>query len=605
MEIYTNMNSTSDQLNASSSEETRHRLQRAEELGKRINMMSELTLKIGAVRSAEEVIQVLRNEMRHVMPGECAFVCLLTEDRLRYDLFSICMVDEALTLDQKQFSAHEGVAGWVIQNNSALTVDINSMPVAPTAVEQSFKQRGMKSVLVVPMKTNDRVIGVLGFGSAEPSRYEDADLWLAQLLGTQTALALANTGVLQKAHKRANQIELVNRVARNLTFSFEMDALLDSAAQTIRKQFNYFDVMIFLLEHETQELVLAAQAGRYSDFLPMGYRQHVSQGIIGWVANNGRHLLANDVRKDARYFAYQYQDTGAELAAPIMIDGVVVGVLNLEESRENAFDEIDVLVVQTLCDQIGGAIKNVRLFEEIKRANERLLEHDQLKTEFVSIVSHDFRTPLSTIMLAAKSLIKEEDPTSSKRYREYLAIIVDQAGKLSKLAEDTLSIAKIEFGQLTYQFKIVNVEGVIKDALSMAKITSRHTFEYSVDINASYVRGDQTKLRQVLQNLISNAVKYSPGGGKISVRVEPQSGSADEVLFSVSDQGLGIPADEIERLFKKFSRVQTGKAKEIRGSGLGLWICAEIIKAHGGRIWVESEFGKGSTFKFTVKRGEG
>ncbi|MCI0706300.1 MAG: GAF domain-containing protein [Ignavibacteriae bacterium] len=594
-----------NQLNSLPPEGISQRLEAAEEFGKRINMMSELSLKIGAVRTADEVVQLLRSEAHRVMPGECAFVSLLKNDRTQYDVYSICSSDEAMILDQTQFASHEGVAGWVLSNGSSLRVDLNSLPVAPTAVERSMKEKGVKSVLVVPMKTTESTIGAVGFGSVVPNCYEDTDLWLAQLLGTQTALALANTGVLHKMQKRANQIELVNRVARNLTFAVETEALLDSAAQTIRKQFNYFDVMIFLLDHESQELVLAAQAGRYSDFLPTGYRQPVSQGIIGWVASNARHLLVNDVRKDSRYLAYQYQDTSAELAAPIMIDGVVVGVLNLEEARANAFDEADVLVIQTLCDQIGGAIKNARLFEEIKRANDRLLEHDQLKTEFVSIVSHDFRTPLSTIMLAAKSLIREDDPTSSKRYREYLSIIIDQAGKLSKLAEDTLSIAKIESGQLTYQFKIVNVEGVIKDALSMAKITSRHKFEYSVDINASYVRGDQTKLRQVLQNLISNAVKYSPGGGQVRVNVVPLEGDAEQVLFSVTDQGLGIPADQIGRLFQKFSRVDYGKAKDIKGSGLGLWICSEIIKAHGGRIWVESEMGKGSTFRFTVRRGEG
>ncbi|MGH2567606.1 MAG: sensor histidine kinase, partial [Bacteroidota bacterium] len=126
-----------------------------------------------------------------------------------------------------------------------------------------------------------------------------------------------------------------------------------------------------------------------------------------------------------------------------------------------------------------------------------------------------------------------------------------------------------------------------------------------VDINASFVRGDQVNLRQVLQNLISNAVKYSPGGGMVSAHVDLRKEAPDEVVFSVSDQGIGIPQDQMGRLFQKFSRVETGRAKEIRGTGLGLWICAEIIKAHGGRIWVESEPGRGSTFRFTVKRGEG
>jgi K+-sensing histidine kinase KdpD len=593
-----------EQYGSVPSEETRTRMLQAHELGKRVNMLTELTLKIGAAQSPEEVIQVLGQEARRVMPGECAFVGLLTEDQKSYEIRSICAPEESPMITGKRFSVNEGIAGWVLQRSMALTVDMNSMPVALTAVEQALRAKGVRALLVAPIRTHDRLLGVLGFGAREVNRYSDNDLWIAQLLGAQVALALGNTSVLKKAQKRINQIELVYRVSRNLSFTLDLKEMLDSAAQAIRKQFQYFEVMIFLMDHETQELELAAEAGEYHDFLPKGYRQHVSQGIIGWVASNGRYLLANDVRKEPRYLAYSYQDTSSELAAPITIDGVVVGVLNIEDNKTNAFDEADVLVAQILCDQIGGAIKNARLFEEIKRANERLVEHDQLKTEFVSIVSHDFRTPLSTIMLAAKSLLREEDPSASKRYREYLNIIVDQAGKLSKLAEDTLSIAKIESGQLTYQFKIVNVEAVIKDAIATAKLSSRHSIEYAVDLNASFVRGDQAKLRQVLTNLISNAVKYSPGGGKIVARAELNPEAPDEVIFSVADQGIGIPADQVGKLFQKFSRVDTGKAKEIRGTGLGLWICAEIIKAHGGRIWVESELGKGSTFKFTVKRGE-
>ena len=321
------------------------------------------------------------------------------------------------------------------------------------------------------------------------------------------------------------------------------------------------------------------------------------------MAEHGQPVLANDVTLDPRYMSYQYHNTNSELALPISIDNDVIGVLNVEDTKLHAFDETDVLVLETLCDQIGSAIRNAKLFDEIKKSNQRLMELDRLKTDFVGIVSHDFRTPLSTIMLAAKSLLRKEETLKLDRLREYLGIIVDQASKLSKLAEDTLSIAKIEAGQLNYQFKIVNVESVIQEAVSMVKISSRHNFHYAVDLNSSYVRGDQNKLRQVLQNLISNAVKYSPAGGKISVIVGQHDQQPDEVLFSVTDEGLGIPQEYMGRLFQKYTRVESGEATKIKGTGLGLWICREIIKAHGGRIWVESEVGKGSTFKFLVKRG--
>jgi signal transduction histidine kinase len=173
---------------------------------------------------------------------------------------------------------------------------------------------------------------------------------------------------------------------------------------------------------------------------------------------------------------------------------------------------------------------------------------------------------------------------------------------LNQLAEDTLSITKIESGQLNYFFKIVNIERLVQDAISMVRYSSRHQLEYKIDPNVAFIKGDQTKLRQVVQNLVSNAVKYSPRGGKVTINVDDLS--PDQLIVSVSDQGMGIPQDQIWKLFQKFSRVDTGEAKDIKGAGLGLWICREVVEAHGGKIWVESEAGKGTTMKFTLNKAQ-
>jgi two-component system sensor histidine kinase VicK len=124
--------------------------------------------------------------------------------------------------------------------------------------------------------------------------------------------------------------------------------------------------------------------------------------------------------------------------------------------------------------------------------------------------------------------------------------------------------------------------------------------EAIVDPEALFIKADQSKLRQVIQNLASNAVKYSPRGGKITLKVINHS--PEEIMVTISDEGIGIPRDQIDNLFQKFVRITSGEAREIKGTGLGLWICKEIIQAHGGKIWVESDIGKGSTFIFTVKR---
>jgi len=204
-------------------------------------------------------------------------------------------------------------------------------------------------------------------------------------------------------------------------------------------------------------------------------------------------------------------------------------------------------------------------------------------------------------MLAAKSLIKKEYVATNQHFKEYLGIIIDQATKLSQLAEDTLTITKMESGQLSYYFKLVNIETLVKEAVSMVKFSNRHQLQYNIELDASFVKGDQSKLRQVLLNLVSNAVKYSPRGGMIEISVVNHG--AEEILLSVKDNGIGIPENQLERLFQKFSRVDSDEVSNIKGSGLGLWISREIIKAHGGKIWVESEAGVGSSFMFTLKKG--
>ena len=590
-----------ENLDFLSPEEMRLRLLEAHEFSSRVNTLSELSLKVDAARSREEIIRILKDNIKRLIEGECAFAGLLSHNKTHYVISTLSPLMDAIELEHKHFSVDVGMPGWSIQNNAGIMVDIDSAPALHPALEGKLKDLGIRSLIIVPIHTHEEMLGALVFGSSKPSAFIDPDVWLAQLLSLQMAIALRHTTLLERAQKRVAQIGLVNQVARKLTSTLNIDELLSSAAEAIQKNFQYFDVTIFLSSSEDRELILAAHSGSYIDFLPHGYRQKVGKGIVGWVAEHGQYVLANDVSLDSRFLAHQYHNTNSELALPIMSENAVVGVLNVEDTKLYAFDDTDVLVLETLCDQVGSAVRNARLFEEIKRANERLVELDRLKTDFVGIVSHDFRTPLSTIMLAAKSLLRKE--VSADRLKEYLSIIVDQAGRLSLLAEDTLSIAKIESGQLNYQFKIVNVETIIQEAVSMVKISARHSFDSSIDVSCSYVRGDQNKLRQVLQNLISNAVKYSPAGGEIRVRVASHELQTDEVLFSVSDQGLGVAPEYQGKLFQKYARVETGEAGKIKGTGLGLWICREIIRAHGGRIWVESEVGEGSIFRFSVKRG--
>lgn len=582
-------------------EELRNRLLEAQGFSKKISTLNEISLKIDESSSRDQILDVLRAEVSWLIEGECSFISLLNRNKTHYSINTLSRVADSLDINHELFPVDVGMPGWAVQNQTGIFVGIESAPAFSQQLEGKFVEIGIKSLLIVPLRTSTEVIGALGFGSSKLSAYNQPDMWLAQLLSFHVAMSLRHTAMFDNAQKRLSQIELVNRISSRLTSTLDLDKMLEFAAEAIQKNFNYFDVTIFMVEKDTQDAVLAAHSGNYIDFLPHGYRQRAGLGIIGWVAMYGEKILANDVSLESRYLAYAYHNTNSELAIPIKVGTDVVGILNLEDTKLHAFDDTDVLVLSTLCDQLGSAIHNATLYNEIKESNRKLLELDRLKSDFVGIVSHDFRTPLSSIMLAAKSLVKKEVATTNQHLREYLNIIIDQATKLSQLAEDTLTITKMESGQLSYYFKLVNIETLVKEAVSMVKFSNRHQLQYNIELDASFVKGDQSKLRQVLLNLVSNAVKYSPKGGKIEISVVNHD--LDEILLTVKDSGIGIPENQLEKLFQKFSRVDSAEVSNIKGSGLGLWISREIIKAHGGKIWVESEVGIGSRFMFTLKKG--
>jgi signal transduction histidine kinase len=571
----------------------------------RVSTLHEITLQIDTARSYDEVMRIVEHEVRWVVPHEVCYACLFDGARSTYVISALSRGDAAAALDGLRLPASEGIAGTVILNQSPLFVDLDAAEgeeryARAESVERVLRNAGLRSMMVVPITTGDKTLGALAFASTQSSGYQEQDLVLAQLLATQVGIALTSTAMFEDAKKRIAQIEMVYDLAEDLTSTLELDELLRTAADTIRKAFGYYDVTIFLADKEHKEAVLVAHAGVHPELLPQGYRQKYNEGIVGWAISRDERVLVADVQHDGRYIANVPGETRSELAIPIHVAHAIVGVLNVEDVRTAAFDETDAIVLETLSDQLGSAIRNAQLYDELKQTNAKLTELDRMKSDFLGIVSHDFRSPLSSIVLAAKALQNRPDAMDQRRMREYLQIIVDQADKLIYMAEDTLSVTKMEAGQLNYFFNTVNIERVVKDALASVSPSRRHTVEIAIDPKMAYVRGDQMKLRQVLQNLIANAVKYSPAGGRISIRACRHS--AEHVKISVSDEGIGIPEGQISRLFQKFSRVDTPAAREIKGSGLGLWICREIVKAHGGQIWVESQLGKGSDFSFTLKK---
>ena len=216
----------------------------------------------------------------------------------------------------------------------------------------------------------------------------------------------------------------------------------------------------------------------------------------------------------------------------------------------------------------------------------------------LSVISHELKTPVSVIKGYAGTLARQDANWDRETLTEGLRVIEEEADKLNELIDNLLNASRLQAGGLKLQFTYIDLPSLVEKVVQKLRAqTQQHTFSVDFPPDFPPVQADYERIREVLSNLINNAIKYSPAGGLIWV-----SGTVrdHEVVISVSDEGVGIPEDEQERIFEPFSRVDSSLTRQTPGAGLGLFLVKSVVEAHGGRVWVDSQLGRGSTFSFTL-----
>jgi signal transduction histidine kinase len=313
-----------------------------------------------------------------------------------------------------------------------------------------------------------------------------------------------------------------------------------------------------------------------------------------WNFRRNGPLLSNKAQSDTRLLPSLVKELRLQsvMIAPITRGPQILGLLAVADRAGGShFTDEDLNLLLALAGQATIGVENLRLHEEIKKANTLLQEYDRLKSEFVGIVAHDFRKPLMAIRGFAELVLEEPDLPIDTR-QEFMRTVISETEHLALLANDTLLITQIETGQFSYTFREIEIGPFLLDAVPLG--LSDHSVLMDVPAGFPKIWADPERLRQVVGNLVTNAVKYSPAGGAIIVRVRERG--TQHIVIEVQDHGMGIPAEQVAKLFQKFARVRTDEHMKVSGTGLGLYICRLIVEGHGGQIWAESEPGQGSTF---------
>ncbi len=288
---------------------------------------------------------------------------------------------------------------------------------------------------------------------------------------------------------------------------------------------------------------------------------------------------------------------------PIKSKDKLLGVLSLFVQKPRQLNAQGKRLLTAIAHQVGTAVENISLAEETSEI-EILRELGRLRSELVANVSHELRTPLGLIKFFVTSLLMEDADFDQETQLQFLRGIDDEADKLRVIVDNLLDISQVKSGQLRLDRQPTNVSQLLKDVIASMNVkleldtqAAQHVLAHDLPAEALTAPVDARRIEQVMRNLLHNAVKYSPGGGTITVW---GCGDAEQILIWVSDQGIGIPPQDLERIFERFYRVDNEIAQKTRGAGLGLSICQSIVEAHGGRIWAESVLGKGSTFYLTI-----
>jgi signal transduction histidine kinase len=330
----------------------------------------------------------------------------------------------------------------------------------------------------------------------------------------------------------------------------------------------------------------------------------LGEGITGKTAKEAKPLYIPDTFVDPDFITFD-PSVRSLLVVPLMVTGRVIGTLSVDDSKPNAFSSDEGRLLSIAAAQVAVQIDNARLYNDLKeradklaQAYEELQEASRLKSEFVQNVSHELRTPLTFVKAYVDLLLDDTLGPLSERQREKLEIVSERTESIVQLVGDIFSLQRLERDQL--KLVPVSIEQVAHASMQGAEMQARAgglALVKDFEPGLPKVLGEHIRLGQVFDNLIHNAIKFSPDGGTITVHIR----NVDRyVRVEISDPGIGIPKDKQNKIFERFYQVDGSSKRRFAGTGLGLAIVKEIVQAHGGTVDVESELGKGSTFGFTI-----
>ncbi len=460
-----------------------------------------------------------------------------------------------------------------------------------------------KQVTNVPLVTDRGAIGLIAVDGLPK---DDTSRRLLTILAGIAAVAIDKERLLQETAARLSEVSTLYTLSTQITSSLSTNAVLESIVGILRMTLDCRACSIFLIDPTEGYLQLETASGPSEAWKGIA-RLRIGEGISGRVIAERRSIYIPDTQQEPDFIFFDPQIRSL-LVVPLIVRGQAIGTLSIDDTQPNAFDE-EVRLLTIAAAQAAVAIENAQLYEslqtsykELEHAFDELRHLDKMKSELIQNISHELRTPLTFIRGYIELLQDGEMGDLLPEQKAAVSIVAGKAEALSRLVDDIISMLQV--GREQFRTAPVCLASVGHAAIEAARASAMDaglSLTSEIPEELPLVLGDERRLGQVLDNLLQNAIKFTSPGGSITVRMRDEG---SHIRTEVQDTGIGIPADQLSRIFDRFYQVDGTTTRRFGGTGLGLAIVKQIVETHGGQVGVASEVDKGSIFHFTVPTAE-